>query len=105
MSEETRFERLVGLQVTDEEGYARYRAGMRPILAGYGGSFRWDIRGGEVLEGETDDAINRVFVLSFPSRDASDRFFIDPDYLAVRAAHFDGSVGAAAIIAEYDRQL
>ena len=38
------------LQVTDEEGYARYRAGMRPILAGYGGSFRWDIRGGEVLD-------------------------------------------------------
>ena len=30
---------LMGLEVTDDASYARYRAGMTPILESYGGSF------------------------------------------------------------------
>ena len=75
MPNETRFEHLVGLHVTDDESYSRYRAGMTPILAEFGGVFRYDFRGGEVLKSETPEPINRVFVLSFPSQDAAERFF------------------------------
>ncbi|WP_437290181.1 hypothetical protein [Sorangium sp. So ce406] len=34
---------LVGLQVTDETSYARYRAGMLPILLSCGGTFGHDV--------------------------------------------------------------
>jgi uncharacterized protein (DUF1330 family) len=97
-----RRELLVGLRVADNDEYDAYRAGMRPILDAFGGTFRRDFRVTESLT-EGDPGVNRVFILSFPSADAKDRFFADPAYRAVRAAHFDGSVAHADIIAEYER--
>ena len=96
------YETLVGLEVTDEAGYQRYREGMTPILGSYGGRFRWDFRVEEVLKGERDEPLNRVFVLSFPDVESKEAFFRDPDYLAVRKEFFDRSVGAVARIAEYE---
>lgn len=96
-----RTETLVGLRVTDEDGYARYRAGMTPILETMGGFFRYDMRVSELLRGQADEPFNRVFILSFPDAATRDRFFADPDYLAVRAAHFEGSVGAVTVLARY----
>lgn len=103
MSDETRFEYVIGLHVTDDDGYARYRAGMTPILGEYGGSFRYDFRVGEMLKSETPEPVNRLFVISFPSREVADRFFADEAYLAVRSEHFDSAVAAIATIAEYER--
>lgn len=96
-----RTETLVGLRVTDEDGYARYRAGMTPILESMGGFFRYDMRVSELLRGQADEPFNRVFILSFPDAATRDRFFADPDYLAVRVAHFEGSVGAVTVLARY----
>jgi uncharacterized protein (DUF1330 family) len=94
------FEYLIGLQVTDEAEYARYREGMTPLLHEVGGSFRYDFRVSEVLKSESDHPINRVFVIAFPSREVADSFFAEPRYLAVRKAHFDSSVhGVTRIIA------
>lgn len=95
------YETLVGLEVTDEDGYQRYRDGMTPILTSHGGRFRWDFRISEVLKGEREEPLNRLFVLSFPDAEAKEAFFSDPDYLEVRAEFFDRSVGAVARIAEY----
>lgn len=94
---------LVGLHVTDEAGYQRYREGMTPLLAARGGRFRYDFRVAEVLHGETQAPINRVFVLAFPERAAKTAFFADPAYRAVRARHFAGAVDAVTEIAVYDR--
>lgn len=94
-------ETLVGLHVTDDEGYRRYRAGMTPILRAHGGRFRYDFRVSEVLIGETPEPINRVFVIAFPNAEAQRAFFSDPAYLAVRKCHFDPSVAAITRIAVY----
>lgn len=94
-------EALVALEVTDEAGYQRYRDGMTPILRDYGGRFRWDFRVADVLHHDGEEGVNRVFILSFPDVAAKRAFFEDPAYLAVRAEHFDGSVGAIVRIAEY----
>lgn len=59
-------ERLVGLDVGDEAGYAAYREGMLPILARFGGAFRYDFRVAETLRAETSRPINRVFPWLFP---------------------------------------
>lgn len=97
------FETIVGLQVRDREGYARYRAGMTPILRSHGGGFRYDFVVSETLESEAEHPINRVFAIHFPDRAAKERFFADPAYLKVRKEFFEPSVSARVTIAEYDR--
>ena len=95
------YERLVGLQVADEALYARYREGMSPILAKFGGSFRYDFVLSQVLKKEAEAPMNRVFVLRFPDQAAKEGFFANPDYLKVRDAYFKPSVAASTVIAEY----
>ena len=97
------YEMLVGLQVKDDAGYGRYRGAMAPILARFGGGFRYDFRIAEVLRQETEAPINRVFTIHFTDRARSDAFFADPAYLAIRNEFFASSVGATTILASYDR--
>mgnify|MGYP000210970382 CR=1 FL=1 len=92
---------LVGLWVTDAEGYRRYRAAMAPVLARFGGAFGHDFVVSEVLASETPAPINRVFTLSFPDRRAREGFFADPEYVAARATHFVPAVEHTTILAEY----
>lgn len=100
-----RYEVLVGLHVTDESGYQRYRDGMTPLLTACGGTFRYDFRGGEMLAGRSEKPINRLFLISFPDVATKEAFFSDPAYLAVRAEHFDGAVACVERIAEFDQQV
>ena len=102
-AETTTYETLVGLHVTDEAAYQRYRAGMTPILEACGGRFRYDFRVSEVLRSETPAPINRVFVISFPSSAVMQRFYADPKYLAIRKQHFEPAVKAVTRIASYGR--
>lgn len=88
---------LVGLQVTDETSYARYRAGMMPILLSYGGTFGHDFVVARVLKGEA--GINRVFTLLFPDRAARERFFADAQN---RAVLFEPAVAATFILGEFE---
>jgi len=96
-----RHEVHVGLRVTDEAGYQRYRDQMTPILGSMHAFFRYDMRVSELLRGDADEPFNRVFIISFPDRDTKARFFDDPSYKAVRAEHFDRSVSSVVQIAEY----
>ncbi len=93
----------VGLEVTDHEMYARYRAGMRPILAEYGGRFDYDFVVAEVLQSLDAPRINRLFTLSFPDQESAKRLFADPRYLEVRKSFFEPSVASVHRIAEYER--
>lgn len=97
------FERLVGLDVGDDAEYQRYREGMMPILARYGGLFRYDFVVAKTLTSETSTPINRVFVLSFPDEPSHDAFFSDAAYLVVRDAHFSPSVRGTTVIARFHR--
>jgi len=90
---------LFGLEVTDDVGYARYREGMAPILARYGGAFGCDFVVARVLLGP-NPRINRVFTLVFPNLDQRERFFADDEYRAVRARWFAPSVGAVEVLAD-----
>ena len=96
-------ELLVGLNVTDDQSYQRYREGMTPILKSYGGGFSNDFRIEEVLKSKTEAPINRVFTIFFPDRAAKDRFFADEQYLQVKARFYDVSVQDTTILASYER--
>jgi uncharacterized protein (DUF1330 family) len=90
---------FVGLEVTDDAGYAQYRNAMAPILARHGGAFGCDFIVAQVLRGP-NPRINRVFTLTFPSCVHRDRFFADEEYRSVRARWFEPAVGAVEVLAE-----
>ncbi|TGL86318.1 DUF1330 domain-containing protein [Leptospira congkakensis] len=97
------YETIVGLKVKDDQLYSEYRKAMGSILEKYEGGFRYDFRIEETLKSETENPINRVFLIFFKNKERKDRFFADPDYLKVREKYFVPSVEVTTIIAEYER--
>jgi uncharacterized protein (DUF1330 family) len=101
-AEKRRHVKLIGLHVRDGDLYRRYREGMTPLLHRAGGAFGYDFVVTEVLQSEANAPINRVFTITFPERSVADRFFSDPEYLAVRNRFFEPAVGSIATIGAYD---
>lgn len=97
------FERVMGIEVIDNEVYQQYRENMMPILHSFGGSFGFDFKVNEVLKSKTDEAINRVFTLEFSSKEVMDEFFSNPDYLVVKEKYFLKSVRAVTIISMHEK--
>ena len=97
------YERIMALEVTDDAVYQQYRQHMMPILHSYGGSFGYDFKVSEVLKSKSAAPINRVFTIDFPSKEVMERFFSDPDYLAVKAKFFEASVGAVTTISLHEK--
>ncbi|MBW3695271.1 DUF1330 domain-containing protein [Vibrio sp. T187] len=98
------YEFLVGLEVSDNDIYADYRAAMKPILTSYGGKFGFDFIVSEVLRSEVDAPINRVFTINFPDQATAESFFSDDQYLKVKTQYFDASVVHTTIISSYNKQ-
>jgi len=96
------YERIFGLEVVDHDTYTQYRKEMGPLMEAAGGTFRYDFDVGRVLRSEKDARINRAFVMRFPNRAASEKFFADPRYLEVRRRLFEPSVASIVLIAEYE---
>ena len=90
----------VGLEVTDDALYTRYREGMTPILSSYGGRFDYDFVVSRVLASSGSARINRVFALSFPDGATRARFFADPRYRRVRAECFEPAVASRETLGE-----
>ena len=99
------FERIMGINVIDDQEYQRYRAAMLPMLRACGGDFGFDFRVSEVLLSKTDDDINRVFTLEFPSKQVMDDFFSSPDYIVVRDKHFKNSVKSKTVISMHEKNV
>ena len=98
-----KYERIMGIHVNNDEEYQRYREGMMPILNSFGGSFGFDFKVAEVLITKTDDEINRVFTIEFPSKEVMENFFSDPEYLAVKKRHFSNSVTSITTISMHEK--
>ena len=78
---------IVNIEVTDPEGFERYRAAVPPVIAAHGG--RYLVRGGELHVMEGAPGWKRLVVLEFPSLAAARAFYDAPDYaplLALRLA-------------------
>ncbi len=99
------FERIMGINVTDDAEYRKYREGMLPILKSFGGSFGFDFKVSEVLLSKTKDEINRVFTIEFPSKNAMEEFFSNPAYLEVQKRHFNSSVSSKTVISMHEKNL
>lgn len=98
------FERIMGLEVIDNEAYQKYRENMIPILHSFGGRFGFDFKVSEVLKSKTDEGINRVFTIDFPSKEIMDQFFNDPTYLVVKNKYFKNSVKSVTTISMHEKE-
>lgn len=78
---------IVNIEVTDPEGFERYRDAVPPLIAKHGG--RYLVRGGKLDVREGAPGWKRLVVLEFPSLAAAHAFYDDPEYaplLALRLA-------------------
>ncbi len=78
---------------------------MLPIPKAHGGDFGFDFRVYEVLLSKTDDDINRVFTLEFPGKRVRNYCFPSPDYIAIRAKHFNRSVKSKTVISMHEKNV
>lgn len=92
---------LVGVQVVDEESYAKYRALMTPLLEARGGRFGLDVRVATVLRSPAEAPFNRLFTIRFDSARELDEFFSHPEYLAIRKRWFERSVSSVTRLGRY----
>jgi len=97
------YERIMGIYVSDAEEYQRYREGMTPLLHACGGAFGFDFEVSKVVQSKTEDKINRVFTIDFPSKEVMDAFFISPEYVAVQQRHFVSSVESKTVISMHEK--
>lgn len=96
------FERIMGVNVIDEAEYRKYREAMLPILKRFGGAFGYDFKVSEVLLSKTEEKINRVFTIEFPSKQNMQDFFSFPDYLAVQNSLLINAINSKTVIAMYE---
>lgn len=92
---------LVGVNVVDPEGYARYRAAMTPLLEANGGRFVVDVQVATVLRAPEQTPFNRMFTIRFESEAALDRYFALDAYKAIRKEHFEPAVAATVWLGRY----
>ena len=97
------YERIIGLHVIDEEAYQAYRSKMEPILNSVGASFGYDFKISEVLKSKTENEINRVFTIDFPSKECMDTFFEREDYLGIKAQHLDQAIQSKTVISLHEK--
>ncbi len=95
-------ERLMGLDVADNDGYQAYREAMSPLLERIGGGFRYDFTIAKTLSNSAGHEINRVFVIHFPHRQAQERFLDDEAYREIRGRLFGPSVRDATMIGTWE---
>lgn len=95
------YEMLVAMNVTDPSEYRRYREGMLPILARYGGGFRYDFVVSQTLSPQPEHPVTRLFAIFFEDEAASRAFFADESYQAVRQRHYVGAVDGRTLVAAY----
>ena len=95
------YEVLVGLEVSDDESYNKYRKEMSPILKDHGGGFNYDFKISETLKSQTDNNINRLFTIYFSSEESMNSFFSNEQYLKIKKTHFEKAVKSTTIISNY----
>jgi uncharacterized protein (DUF1330 family) len=76
--------------------YEQYRAGVRAVIAAFGG--RYLVRGGavEVLEGAPE--LERQVILEFPDMAALKAFYSSPEYSALLAIRQQAATGSLIAI-------
>jgi uncharacterized protein (DUF1330 family) len=91
---------IANVDVTNLEGFKEYAQRVGPLVEKHGG--RYLVRGGAVTVKEGDPGLNRVVVIEFPSMEAANAFYDDPDYKPVLAMRLANAVSTFAFVEGYE---
>ena len=69
---------IVDIDVQDQEGFARYREAVPPVVAKFGG--RYLVKAGTLHPMEGEFELKRLVILEFPSMEAARAFYESPEY-------------------------
>lgn len=69
---------IVDIDVQDQEGFARYREAVPPVVAKFGG--RYLVKAGTLHPMESDFELKRLVIIEFPSMEAARAFYESPEY-------------------------
>ncbi len=90
---------IANTEVTDLEGFERYRAAVPAVIAAHGG--RYLIRGGAITHKEGAMPLKRLVVLEFPSLAAARAFYESPDYAPLLALRLASTRSEVALVEGY----
>lgn len=80
---------IANIEVTDPEGFERYRSEVPAVIAAHGG--RYLVRGGPTRSVEGSLPVKRLVILEFPSMEAAERFYASPDYAPLLKLRLDST--------------
>ena len=84
------------IAITDQETYEKYRAGVPPTVAKFGGEYL--VRGGQQQGMEGDEPLGRTVVLRFPSYQQALDWYNSEDYASLKALRQSASHGNLVIV-------
>ncbi len=90
---------IANIEVTDPEGFERYRAAVPAVIAAHGG--RYLVRGGEKQLVEGDLKLHRLVILEFPSMTALRGFYDSADYAPLLALRLASTRSDVAFVEGY----
>lgn len=88
---------IVTLTVTDDSWVGDYVANVTKLVHKHGGDYT--VRTNRVDKREGDGpAPGLAIIVEWPSKEAADAFYDDPDYAPYKQARMDGSVGEFLVV-------
>ena len=90
---------IANIEVTDPEGFERYRTQVPAVIARHGG--RYLVRGGAVHQVEGALGLKRLVILEFPSMEALRGFYDSADYAPLLRLRLDSTRSDVALVEGY----
>jgi uncharacterized protein (DUF1330 family) len=90
---------IANIEVTDPEGFERYRAAVPAVIAAHGG--RYIVRGGAVEPKEGAMPLKRLVILEFPDMAAARGFYDAPDYAPLLKLRLDSTRSDVVLVEGY----
>lgn len=87
---------IANIEVTDQEGFERYRSLVPAVIAAHGG--RYLVRGGAQTALEGALPLKRLVILEFPSVAAAQAFYDSPDYAPLLKLRLDSTRSDVVIV-------
>ncbi len=94
---------LLGLNVLDSEKFEDYCSAMERLVARHDGELCYDFKVPDFCLADRHKTINRVFTLSFCSKEKMEAFFSDREYLKTRGRHVLKSIGSDQVIFGFEK--
>lgn len=93
---------LVGLNVLDDKRFDEFHSAIEPLLSRYQGQLGYEFTVPASLLARHSHKVNRVYTISFASKERMESYFADSEYLKTRGRHILKSFATEQFIFGYE---